>query len=490
MAFTPGASSRSRARGSRATSIGRKRVGRRGSESASTVTGGAAGSVLGRLSRSLAGLELLGSDVQRQFTTWSTDPPLNSSRQVRFANKLDGWVQAGTRILREIQAAEIAGQQLPPFGACSAEQKIARRVLAGLRAMKTQEVLQALFARLQVLANRARQPMGSEEAARLWDQFAALVFDMGGMLNEVRAIRRLIRELIENSAEHRVALRERQARIATGSSGSAPTVGTALRLGEEAKTGLERLDAAVDRLRNGIAKIVDDLSKMAVAKRGREHLVSLHEEVLTTLAQYEQQLMLFRTAVEISPQVGEILAAGEGEATSEVARAVRELVEQIREKELWCCGWLNVIRCREEAAFRLTPEIPEELARCVADLSRCMKQADVAGYLDDPGGSRQETTGDVMGFEGAPGVDAEAKQILGVMAAGAARPWTVKELAEATGLGEQAVRRRLQRPLGEEGLGLVARTKSKRTAADKSPAHSFTIAPDRASLVKLILSGT
>jgi hypothetical protein len=444
-----------------------------------------AGAALAGISRAIDELENLTAAVQKQFGIWSSDPPLSSNRQTRFANKIDDWLAAGRMVLQGFQQAASAGAGLPPVTKCSADERVAKSILAGLRAMQTEEMLGNLLGSLQSLANRARQPLGVDESKKLWDEFAAFVARLGGVQEEMRAIKRLIQEALQraNGAVSRGEDRLINLRRSRLTSRGGEVDSGVLRRGDDAEKGLEKVDRAVDNLRAGVGRILKDLAFVAKAKRGQESLASQHEQILFALTQYETQVALFLEGLEGDKESSEILRGPDRGPLVALATAIRSLIQRMEEEISWCTGWLGVIGCREAAAFSLPKEVPNQLAafgRKLTTIARKLQQ-----YSRRQGSERttaDPSTGGHPNKLAAAAATLESDdltvlRILLLVSPGSGVFHTVKTVAAATGLNEQKVRRILQNRLGAEGAGLVKRKAPPRGKENTSPRHVFFIDP-------------
>jgi hypothetical protein len=428
--------------------------------------------VLTSVNTAIVSLEGLHSSVQKQFTTWSTDPPLTSNRQTRFANELDSWAAEGQTVLQNLRQATEAGKQLPPHGRCSRKEKVAKSVLAGLRAMRTEEMLAELFGQLQDLANRARQPFSKDDSTKLWDDFKEFIKRLDGGLDEMRVIQRLIWETLQRFDE-RAASRANAALTSRITSHRQVKASLIERTGEDAKNGLQKVDTAVDKLRVGVGRILNDWAMVAKTKSGRVSLVSQHEEIQLSLSQFETQVKLFVATLKSDKECREVLVGPNKGPLSDLAYAIRSLIEWMLEKSTSCAAWLEVIRAREAAAFTLPKEMPKQLADFIRKLAKIRQTLrDQRGNHDD--GRRAHPSARDIGSLGADGIRV-LQMLLDTL--GSHNAQTVKSLAAATHFSEQKVRRILINDLGDEGVRLVRRKKRQRGKGNTSPLDLFYIDP-------------
>jgi|688.fasta_scaffold91915_3 hypothetical protein len=428
--------------------------------------------VLTSVNTAIMSLEGLHASVQKQFTTWSKDPPLTSNRQTRFANDLDAWAAEGQTVLRHFQEAAEVGKKLPPHGRCSPKEKVAKSILAGLRAMRTNEMLAELFGQLQDFANRARQPFSKEDSTKLWDDFKEFIKRLSGALDEMRVIQRLIRETLQRFDE-RTGSRANAAITYRIMSQRQVNASPIERTGQDAKNGLQKVDAAIDKLRVGVGRILNDWAMVATKKSGRVSLVSQHEEILLSLSQYDRQVKLFVAALKNDEECREVLIGPNKGPMSDLAYAIRSLIEWMVEKNASCVAWLEVIRAREAAAFTLPKEMPEQLADFIRKLAKIRQTLrDQHGNRDD--GRRAHPSARDVGS-----LDADGIRVLQVLLdrLGSHGVQTVKSLAAATHFSEQKVRRILINDLGDEGVRLVRRKKRQRGKGNTSPLDLFYIDP-------------
>jgi len=427
------------------------------------------------VSTGIASLESLHASVQKQFTTWSMNPPLTSNRQTRFANELDSWAAEGQTVLQNLRQATEAGKQLPPHGRCSRKEKVAKSVLAGLRAMRTEEMLAELFGQLQDLANRARQPFSKDDSTKLWDDFKELIKRLDGALDEMMKIQKLIRDALQRIDEVPVKAASRAMAVSSSRITSQSQVVTSLieRTGQDAKNGLKKVDAAIDKLRVGVGRILKDWAMASKKKSAMVSLVSQHEEILLSLYQYETQVELFVAALKSDEECREVLVGPNKGPMSDLAYAIRGLIEWMLEKSTSCAAWLEVIRAREAAAFTLPKEMPKQLADFIRKLVKIRQTLrDQRGNHDD--GRRAHPSARDIGSLGADGI-----RVLHVLldTLGSHGAQTVKSLAAATHFSEQKVRRILINDLGDEGVRLVRRKKRQRGKGNTSPLDLFYIDP-------------
>lgn len=436
-------------------------------------------------------LKRLRTEVQSAFTRWSKDPPLDPNRQTRFANTLDQWVRDGRRILDGIRLAKESGRKLPRLSDCTIEERDAKRLVESVVTLEIEESLEAIFDEVQRVANRARQPLSSAEAVKLWDTFSTIVERLGVVIQEVSDLQELVESMIRRAreAESGAGGSRDYAMARLCQQPQSREMAAAVDAATVTLDSLEAVWRAIIRLKSGLTKASTDLHLTARTKRARESLLSHHEEIVTLLQQFQHHAEVFIATLESSAETKELAEKSREIPQSAFKSRISRTVDLMKELAEWCGKWLRTIKVRETVAFRVPREWIEQLTESEKILRKSRRLIDqscdgdgAAGGSDVParGSRRGLLLGDLFELKEDP-----LKVLRALLESPA--PETghdVKSLASATGFGDQKVRRIIKKNLGEEGVGIVETKKFSRKAANKSPPDVFFIRPEWVELAR------
>jgi len=454
----------------------------------------AADDVFDHLSLALSSLGRLSGEVQKQYQTWSADPPLDSNRQNRFTNKIDAWVTNGLWIIDELRAANNAGRKLPEHEKCTPKEKFAKAMLAGLRAMRTTQLLQNLVTKLQSLANRARQPIPPEEAKKLWDDFGAFVLLLSRAGEELRQIKQLITAARTRFATGKAATASGKTTGVSSRITSKPMDRPALRHGEEASSGLDKLEKEIDNLCRTLGNLVADHEKLSPeAAEARKTLTSQHEDVLLTWSNFERQMDGLQDRLQHDEDCRELLTGHPNAELLQIGNAVQDVITSLRHRVQACRVWLKAICCRESTVFRLPSDVPNQFQDIIdkaGKIDRRLRRMALRFGETAPVTRSAAHHRSVDLSKCSPDEVVILRHLLEEVPGGSPGH-TVRSVAAATGFHWQKVGRLLKR-LGEDGIRVIGRDKraSLRGRSNTSPRHLFFIAPEQAAHVRDFVRGS
>ena len=451
--------------------------------------------VFDHLSVALSSLGRLSGEVQKQYQKWSSDPPLDSNRQNRFTNKIDAWVTKGLGIIDELRAANDAGQKLPEHTKCTPKEKFAKRMLAGLLAMRTTQLLQTLVTKLQSLENRARQPIPPEEAKKLWDDFGEFVLLLSRAGEELREIKRLIAAARTRFATGKAATASGKTTGVSSRITSKPMDRPALRHGEEASSGLDKLEKEIDNLCRTLGNLVADHEKLSPeAAEARKTLTSQHEDVLLTWSNFERQMDGLQDRLQHDEDCRELLTGHPNAELLKIGNAVQDVITSLRHRVQACRVWLKAICCRESTVFRLPSDIPNQFKDIInkaGKIDRRLRRmasrfGDTAPVTRSAAHRRRVDLSKCNADE-----IRILAQLLENLPAGTSGH-TVPSMAAATGFDDQKVRRILNVLLKKDGIPVIGRDEqgSLRGKGKTSPHHLFFIVPEHVAHVRDFVRGS
>lgn len=459
---------------SRSGGAGRKRRRplRPGHEVKPSPTADILGAILAELDTGFTALVDVAKDVRSKYKTWSIRPPLDRLRQTRFVTKLDEWAAKMRVAIEQLEIAQERSTSLPTPADGNPDERAVRRMLSGLKALKTVELLRELLADLQSLADRARQPLSAEGARKLWSDYAEFIRKLDSCFKELREIKKCIRVLAHQRVGTLKARNPNPDLVARGFVFDNPV----LVRGETATHGLDKLYKAVDKLATDLGKGVttqNQLTEDAGASGGS--YIDQHEDILLAMSYFDQYISTFMAVLK-EDDCKEIINDHPNKELNIIGTKVQEVLSQLSDGTAVLRSWITAIRHRESADYRIPKELPGKLDKVVQDLATNQKrvQSMLARYPGKP-----VSAATAQSIARIASSDPDCRAILSFLCSDVDEKggkYTVKEISDAVHISEQKARRKL-RNMNDDLPGVLDIDEGKRSEAHKSPPYLYAILP-------------
>lgn len=412
--------------------------------------------------RFVDGIEAVVPRVKKLFDDTSTAPPDNANKQTRFANKLDSLAADAEAVLGHYDAACAEVAALPSVGKCSPADAMAKRLVAGFKAMKIGDQWRGQVDEMHRLATQARQPMSPDETWDLWGRFAKLVEGLGDILELAQNVRRKIDEHRKRFASFRTEDDLRRFLANAVRTTSLPDLKKIVAEFTPAFESLDEVDKALRDLLRGIGKVVANREKFTkAAQQAQESVIEQLESVRLSLREFEEHAWTFIKAIEDSKEYQAIVADGEGSPFAAVPKAVDELVAMMKARLGIALVLVEAIEKRQSTAFILpgyvvarVREIAQQVRHARAQLDRYSAMTPKA----EQGGVPQTPAPDEGSFAGLGENELLVLRQILVAHERGEDGTTVQALVAATDLKAPTVRRILTRL----GPALVTKAKQDR----------------------------